>query len=742
MTHGSGPYVSIPASKPSKVVDDYLLVSQDDPTRQAVYGSGDLYTFLANSRETDFSFNFFDFFLPVGGGPLPHFHPYEHETWYITAGDIQFNLGNQGTDSLVLPQGSLIFGPRDRVHGYRNLDSKVSISGKTPGARTLSLTTPGALDLFFNTVAERVIDRNDPVPVILPDKETFIKLAEFGLRTGAGIVFAAPDFQPPEDALDYLLVLPDDAKPEVVEKAIALSKMDGFKVWTTGDQPGLPQRPTFTGPFGIEYTSLASFAETGDEFAYNEFSLAPQETDSFVQANLNASQVVKHTESLATGVANLKPFSATDGISYELTVTGLDLGKLMANGTPQTPDNALDDVTGIHIHSGDRGNNGPHVFDIVDPQNQDETNLSIKLNANGSTTISGVWDSTEAEIPTDLSDFLTGSGLPGKESDYYFHIHTKGNPDGEIRGQIARTSNDFPNQIESHNHELLYVKQGQLSVKIGDEVRLAGPDTFIEIAPGNDYSIANFGTEQVESLAVTVPPTNLEPAPIPSPLKPLGHVSPKQRVFLGDGDDVFSKPHRKKLLVYGGEGNDKLYATKDNRLFGEEGNDLLNASKGKGRNLLDGGEGNDKLIAGKQDQLVGGEGDDILKIVRGGENVLYGGSGADQFWIANGRIPDTVRDPRQSVQLPPPFPALPPLEDTRNIIADFELGVDKIYIANISRISDFDDLKLLPAFGDLRSTSILATLDGTEYSLANVSGILSNELSAKDFVILPSSSYC
>ncbi|MBD6615521.1 CHRD domain-containing protein [Komarekiella sp. 'clone 1'] len=735
MTHNTGP-VGIINSDIKTKVDDYLLVPQDDPSRPAVYASGDLYTYLATSKETNFDFNFFDFFLPVGGGPPPHFHPYEHETWYITAGNIQYNLGNQGTNSIVLPEGSLIFGARNRIHGYRNLDSTASITGKTPGARTLSLTTPGALDLFFENIATPIIDRNDPIPGFsaVPGDDTYRTLAEFSIRTNAGINFAPPDYQPPSSSNKYVLVLPEDAEGEVVEQAKELSKIDGFSVWTTGEQEGLAQRPTFDGPFGIEYTSLLSLEESGNELSYNQFSLSSQETDTFVQANLNASQVVKHSESLATGVADLEPTLAGDGIIYELTVNGLDFGELLPGGTPQTPDNELDDVTAIHIHSGDRGSSGPHTFSILDPHHQDEENLSIKLNADGSTTISGIWNSTEAEIPTDLSDFLTGSGLPGEESDYYFQIHTEGNPSGEIRGQIALNSDDFPDPVKSEDHQLLYVTEGQLSVKIGDEVRLASPDTFVEIAPGNEYAIANFGTEEVESLAVSIPQKNLEPAPIPSYLKPQGNLSPNQIVFLGDEDDIFYQPNRKNLRVYGGEGNDELYATQDNRLFGEEGEDLLDAFSGSGRNLLDGGEGNDFLIAGNKDQLVGGDGDDTLIIVNGGENVLYGNAGADQFWIVNGRIPDTVPDPRQVIDQPFPFPDLRPLEDTRNIIADFEQGIDKIYISGVSGISKFDDLKFLPAFGDLRSTSVLASLDGKDISLANLSGVLFNELSAGDFV--------
>ncbi|RCJ19655.1 hypothetical protein A6770_05800 [Nostoc minutum NIES-26] len=733
MTHPSGP-VGIINSGIKRQVDDYLLVTQDDPSRPAVYASGDLYTYLATSKETNFDFNFFDFFLPVGGGPPPHFHPYEHETWYITAGNIQYNLGNQGTNSIVLPEGSLIFGARNRIHGYRNLDSIASITGSTPGARTLSLTTPGALDLFFDNIAIPIVDRNAPIPgfTAVPGDETYRKLAEFSIRTNAGINFAPPTYQPPSNSKKYVLVLPEDAQGEVVEQAKELSKIDGFSVWTTGDQEGLAQRPTFTGPFGIEYTSLLSFEESGNELAYNQFSLAPQETDTFVQANLNANQVVKHTESSATGVADLE--SVSDGISYALTVDGLDFGQFLPGDTPQTPDNELDDVVAIHIHSGDRGASGPHVFSILDPAHQDEGNLSLTLNADGSTTLSGVWNSTEAEIPEELSDFLNGSGLPGQEADYYFQIHTKGNPDGEIRGQVARNSDDFPDPVTSDDHQLLYVTEGQLSVKIGDEVRLAGPDTSIEIAPGNEYAIGNFGTQEVKSLAVSIPQKNLEPAPIPSYLNPQGNLSPKQLVYLKDTDDVFYQPNRKNLRVYGGEGNDELYATKDVRLFGEEGKDLLDASSGKGHNLLDGGDGNDCLLAGTKDQLVGGDGDDKLIIVSGGKNVLYGNDGADQFWIANGRIPKTVADPRQITDQQFPFPDLLPLRDTQNIIADFELGVDKIYINGICGISDFDDLKLLPAFGDIRSTSIVASLGGKDISFANLSGVLFNELSATDFV--------
>ncbi|MDZ8225089.1 CHRD domain-containing protein [Nostoc sp. ChiVER01] len=885
-------------------VDDYLFVPQDAPLneRPALYTSGDLYTLLATSQETNFAFNAFDFFVPPGGGPPPHIHNYEHEAFFVEEGSVNFFLGDEagvpGSDKFfvldAVPAGTLIFGPRLRPHGFSNPDFTEAKSGTNKGARILSLTTPGGLDFLFGFAGEPVKDRNDPIPAPPPGiNPAFI---EFGQRTGyrgesfpKGIAF--PGYTPREGTPKYVLVLPDDAPAGLEEKLKAqVAGIDGFSIWTASE------RPKISGPFGVEYTSLTSFAESADYLgnhpSYNQFSLAPKTTNTFASSYLNRNQVVEPTESLATGTANVQLNQAGE-LEYKLTVTGLDFGELVADKTPQTLGSELDDVIGIHIYSGKRGSNGSDVFSILDPVHQDETELSITLNPDKSATISGVWNLTEKEIPTTLSDFVKNSGLPGQESEFYFEIDTEGNKKGDIRGQIARSTNDFPTPIKSENSEVFYVREGELSFKINNEVRLAQPDTFVYVAPGNEYSFGNFGTGKVESLAVSITPAELEPVPVVSPLKPQTNISPKQLVFLSDGDD-FYRPNKSGLqntqttynfhadyetknnfkgiasnlvqvtpswqstnapydldkltgLVYGqtdfatgkfnfntdptkfglqglptgsivlqgsnddklfatdnangmvdfekltstssgtytltggegkfkgatgtlnfsetgklstnpsdplkgeasitgsfqvpgskpgfriyaGEGNDELYATEEDRVFGEEGNDLLDASSGKGYNLLDGGEGNDILIAGSNDQLVGGDGDDTLIISKGGGNLLYGDAGADQFWIANGRLPDAVADTRQQIDF-----GLLPLSDTKNTIADFEQGIDKIYIQGISGVSSFNDLKLLPVFGDIRSTSIIAQPSGIngEISLANVTGVLFNQLSAADFV--------
>ena len=747
-SHSSGNEESVSVTSPaaSQLVDDYLLVPQDAPLdeRKAVYTNGDLYTILASSIETDFNFNAFDFFVPFEGGPPPHLHSLEHEAFFVEEGEVSFTLGNEAgafdvpegeqPEEYILegvPEGTFVFGPRLLPHGFTNPDSSVALSGSNPGARIFSITAPGGLDLSFESGVP-VTDRQQPI--LPPPSGADPLFVEIVQRTGGG--FASYGYEVPPGTPDYMLVLPEDASPEL-ETSIReqVGEVEGFSVYAFDD------RPTFTGPFEIEYTSLSTLEETTDELgnqiSYNQFSLTPQIAETNIAARLSNKQVVEPTNSSATGFADLQLNEAGE-IEYSLTLSELDLGSLTETATSQTPDNELDDVTAIHLHSGDRDNNGSHKFNILDPEQQQETELNIVVNDDGTTTVSGVWSDSEAEIPNELKDFIGGDGLPGTESDYYLQVHTAGNPEGEIRGQIALTSNDFPEPIVSEDYEVFYVREGTLSFEIDGETRLAEANTFVYVAPGNEYSLANFGSETVKSLAVTIPAQpepdtvfGLPDSPFPSPLSSQATAETVSEFFLNDAADLFDRPNESNRRVYAGGGNDELIAQQGDRLFGEAGDDLLDASTGKSNNLIDGGAGSDLLVAGRDGVLAGGSGDDILRIGAGGNNLLYGNEGTDQFWLVNGKIPDSIVEERQLTEF-----GLADLTDTRNTVADFELGVDKIGIANIEGIDSFEDLKLLPAFGDIQSTSIIAEVDGLEgeISLGNLADISFNLLSADDFV--------
>src|SRR6187397_2973199 len=56
---------------------------------------GDLYRFLATGDETDGKYAMFEAIVPPGGGPPPHVHSREEESFYILEGEITFQIGTQ-----------------------------------------------------------------------------------------------------------------------------------------------------------------------------------------------------------------------------------------------------------------------------------------------------------------------------------------------------------------------------------------------------------------------------------------------------------------------------------------------------------------------------------------------------------------------------------------------------------------------------------------------------------------------
>lgn len=109
------------------------------------------------------------------------------------------------------------------------------------------------------------------------------------------------------------------------------------------------------------------------------------------------------------------------------------------------------------------------------------------------------------------------------------------------------------------------------------------------------------------------------------------------------------------------------------------------------------------LIA-SNDRLIGGEGDDKLFITTSGDNLLTGGAGADQFWIANGELPEAA-----------------------NTVTDFEAGVDAIGLGGLGL--GFEDLSLTQQGTD----TLIAT---SEQELAILPGISVGGLEASNFVFL------
>ncbi|WP_375512314.1 phytase [uncultured Nostoc sp.] len=172
----------------------------------------------------------------------------------------------------------------------------------------------------------------------------------------------------------------------------------------------------------------------------------------------------------------------------------------------------------------------------------------------------------------------------------------------------------------------------------------------------------------------------------------------------GSGNDVITVVEASgSNNLFGAAGDDTLTVIEGSHqsLFGGSGKDTLTSNGSNNR--LSGGCGDDKLFSNVNDSLFGGDGDDVLFAGQGGSDRLSGGTGADQFWIANSSLPNS-----------------------KNIVTDFTVGIDKIGLGGVS-VTQFSELTL-----SQQCSGTLVKIGNTE--LVSLLGIISTSLTANDFV--------
>lgn len=76
-----------------------------------------------------------------GGGPPPHIHHREDETFQILEGDYEFMIGGK---TISAKPGTTLFAPRGIPHTYR-------YAGKTPG-KLMCFITPSGFEGFFEEI--------------------------------------------------------------------------------------------------------------------------------------------------------------------------------------------------------------------------------------------------------------------------------------------------------------------------------------------------------------------------------------------------------------------------------------------------------------------------------------------------------------------------------------------------------------------------------------------------------------
>jgi hypothetical protein len=365
---------------------------------------------------------------------------------------------------------------------------------------------------------------------------------------------------------------------------------------------------------------------------------------------LDGAQEVEPGDNQATGTSQLILNQYGDALSYQLTVSGLDFGAFIGDGTPQTEVES-DDVTRLHIHNGDRGENGGIAFgliDLVDPAagGQDSDDLQITVNDDGSTTLTGIWEETDpASIA--LSQFLNEINIAQPEEDLglYWNIHTEEFPAGAIRGQLQSAAPLPQVSVFAEPRTPLSEAQSESGAFIF-QLSEPAPEGGLTVnfrAGDNDVDPNSKDVDIDLEASTDIDDFSVIPLPDATSFVHITEGATEARLVVTPFSDNFLEPDEtiSTELIAG----DNYTVNLDNQLasltitegipqiVGTEQADHLRGTSAD--EILQGLAGDDTLL-GKQgnDWLTGGIGHDLLT----------GGEDSDRFLLISARGTDTITD--------------------------------------------------------------------------------------------------
>jgi quercetin dioxygenase-like cupin family protein len=131
------------------------LLHRPSDTGRAFWGPGDHYTFLVTGAESGGAYFAMEALVPPGGGPPPHIHTREDETFYVLEGTVEFLLGEE---TVVAGPGDFVNVPRGTVHRFQNTGAET--------ARIILTFTPAGIEHWFEETLERAPNgaRTEDVP--------------------------------------------------------------------------------------------------------------------------------------------------------------------------------------------------------------------------------------------------------------------------------------------------------------------------------------------------------------------------------------------------------------------------------------------------------------------------------------------------------------------------------------------------------------------------------------------------
>ena len=112
-------------------------------------GPGDIYTFLATGEETDGAYFVMEGMVPPNGGPPPHIHHNQVESFYIVGGQMEILLGEQLYEAKA----------GDFVHVSKGVRHRFINRSQTPTKMVLTFVPSGDIEQFFREAFEHTTDR-------------------------------------------------------------------------------------------------------------------------------------------------------------------------------------------------------------------------------------------------------------------------------------------------------------------------------------------------------------------------------------------------------------------------------------------------------------------------------------------------------------------------------------------------------------------------------------------------------
>ena len=118
------------------------------------WGPGDTYTFLVTGEESGGAYFSMLAIVPPQGGPPPHIHLNEDETFYVLDGSPTFRLGDE---RIVAAPGDFVNVPKGVLHCFRNFSDEEPV-------RMILTFTPAGIERFFEETLERAHDLTQECP--------------------------------------------------------------------------------------------------------------------------------------------------------------------------------------------------------------------------------------------------------------------------------------------------------------------------------------------------------------------------------------------------------------------------------------------------------------------------------------------------------------------------------------------------------------------------------------------------